>query len=397
MRSRRLPALHTAGGGLQLEQACGAGPANVRLWAQLLPLAALDATGSEGTAAAATVAAATGGYPWRHLQQPAHSIAVPAPSTDCSCSPRKQQSGWFSWLRWGRHEAMPPTEPLRELAASSTAMVGGPCACAGGCSDADCCCHVSMGRSEGAAEHWGGPLHAGTAADSSGWEAGWRGSAAGGANSAPLLCGPGSMQILPPRHALPAAARSASAAHVQQQQQQQEGDGEVTLLPAQAQAEQHEQQPAHQQEQQQQIVVDEALIEVVLGPRRYEGHHAAGGSGMASCGAAVLPARLPAWRLHVALPPSAPPSSTLAPIPDAPCPHPVPFCRARGCAWLRCRPGVDRGGRQGRRPACKQSSSRAGAGSLCLAPALHLRSPPPTTCLCRLLMVCTLRRAGAIH
>lgn len=295
---------------LQLHQPEALTPlARVRLWAQLLPLATIGpapegpSPAPEGpvSAAGAAVYHAVSGYPWRQLLQPLHSksgtsrtagsaAAAPVHATDCACASRKQASGWFGWLRWARQDS-------HAEQAGTTEISAGTCACAGGCDDADCCCNASPRRRQlgsGPAADWGEHGEAGTAADSASWEASWRSAAQhsvararGAAEAAPILCGPGSMQVLrsPGRGdahrwaALPGAA----GAGLQQQRGLQLAQGEGLpneevpegLLVAEALLPPSE----GPQQQQQQIVVDAALIETVLGPRRYEGHNSAGGLG----------------------------------------------------------------------------------------------------------------------
>lgn len=139
---------------------------------------------------------------------------------------------------------------------------------------------------------WGAHGEAGTAADSAGWEASWRSAAQhgvargrGAAEAAPLLCGPGSMQVLrAPDHgglhswaALPGAAAAGAASQQQAQQHgQEEGLSNEEVREGVLVAETFLTPPADgskMQQQQQQIVVDAALVEAVLGPRRYEGHN----------------------------------------------------------------------------------------------------------------------------
>ncbi|KAL4458772.1 hypothetical protein ABPG75_013637 [Micractinium tetrahymenae] len=303
-------------GDLQVHQPDTLTPAGrVRLWLELLPLSTLDpATGGPSSGAAAAVSSAVSGYPWRQLRTPLHSkrssskaaaaalaAGAPKPATDCACASRKQTSGWFSWLCWARHDSHAEQAGIAEPEAAAA----GACACAGGCGDADCCCNGSLRRRQlgnGPAAGWGEPGEAGTAADSASWEASWRSAArrssarhSVAAEAAPLLCGPGSMQVLPspapaglrlaarPAVAFPAAAGAGAGLQQQRQQAQQQQQvlqeeslpkEEVpggllvaeTDLPA---------APQGPQEQQQQIVVDAALVEAVLGPRRYEGHNSA--------------------------------------------------------------------------------------------------------------------------
>ena len=116
----------------------------------------------------------------------------------------------------------------------------------------------------------------GQAADTRSWEASWRHSrSAGPHDAALLLCGPGSMQVLPPaaaaRHAagtpgLGAALQPAPSLGPQQTALTVDG----LLLGGAA------QEAAQRPGRQQQVVVDDSLIEAVLGPRRYESLNNAG-------------------------------------------------------------------------------------------------------------------------
>lgn len=289
---------------LQVHQAGASTPAGrVRLWAQLMPLATIEpASGGPSLAAGAAVCHAVSGYPWRQLLQPPPSkrsastaaSAAAAPATDCACASRKQASGWFGWLRWARHDSHAEHAGPSELAAAA-------CTCPSGCDDADCCCNGGPRRRQlgsGPAMEWGAHGEAGTAADSAGWEASWRSAAQhgvargrGAAEAAPLLCGPGSMQVLrAPDHgglhswaALPGAAAAGAASQQQAQQHgQEEGLSNEEVREGVLVAETFLTPPADgskMQQQQQQIVVDAALVEAVLGPRRYEGHNNAGGHG----------------------------------------------------------------------------------------------------------------------
>lgn len=291
--------------GVHVHQSDALTPAGrVRLWAQLLPLSAIDpASGAASAAAAAEVSHAVSGYPWPQLPRPPRSrrsvsstarplAAAAAPAADCACASRKQASGWFGWLRWARHDSHAEQAGAAELEA-------GVCTCSGSCGDADCCCKGGAQRRQlasGPPADWGEHRDAGTAADTASWEASWRSAAQcsaahhhGPAEAAPLLCGPGSMQVLrpsgrgapawtpPPGAALPATAAAGSQLRAQQQAQQPVLADERFrggLLAAEA------LQPALpaglQQQEQQQIVVDTALIEAVLGPKRFEGHNSAG-------------------------------------------------------------------------------------------------------------------------
>lgn len=293
---RSMQAARSRGGGMLVQPLpAGRDSSGMRLWAQLLPLAG-------SPAAAAAAATATGGYPWRQLHPPARGNAAAgeaaAAAAQCTCPSRKQPR-WFSWLRWARHDGT-AEQAQQDAGCSGGGEAPHACSCAGSCGDPDCCCHgsVSRGQLGDVAGHasWGPPGEAGMAADSSGWEASWRRSAL--AREPPLLCGPGSMQVLrpplvetmeaagsgslatAPRIAFGAAA-AAAAAFAASGSGQQRAAGLALPLDGLPEAGGTEEQgwlpPARQQQHQQAIVVDDALIEAVLGPRRFEGHNSAGG------------------------------------------------------------------------------------------------------------------------
>ena len=368
-----MQAMHSRGGGM-LVQPPSAGRDNsaMQLWAQLLPLAG-------SPAAVAATATATGGYPWRQLQPPMRSntaaAEAAAAATQCTCPSRKQPR-WFSWLRWARHDGT-AEQAQQEASCGGSGEAAHPCSCAGRCGEPDCCCHSHASREQpvdGAAGHeiWGPPGEAGMAADSSSWEASWRQSAL--AREPPLLCGPGSMQVLRPPLAealvaagggsLNAAPRlavgvAAAAAAARAAAGRQHGAGLALLLDGLPEASGAGEQgwpsvSRQQQEQQQAIVVNDALIEVVLGPRRFEGHNNAGGqletretggrAGGFTCSAAApsqvcLPLFAVCWQRNVSQS-----QHSMAFTWCSTCPPNA--CRACGLPRHCRRPGVDVCGRQ---------------------------------------------------
>lgn len=368
-----MQAMHSRGGGM-LVQPPSAGRDNsaMQLWAQLLPLAG-------SPAAVAATATATGGYPWRQLQPPMRSntaaAEAAAAATQCTCPSRKQPR-WFSWLRWARHDGT-AEQAQQEASCGGSGEAAHPCSCAGRCGEPDCCCHSHASREQpvdGAAGHeiWGPPGEAGMAADSSSWEASWRQSAL--AREPPRLCGPGSMQVLRPPLAealvaagggsLNAAPRlavgvAAAAAAARAAAGRQHGAGLALLLDGLPEASGAGEQgwpsvSRQQQEQQQAIVVNDALIEVVLGPRRFEGHNNAGGqqetretggrAGGCTCSAAApsqvcLPLFAVCWQRNVSQS-----QHSMAFTWCSTCPPNA--CRACGLPRHCRRPGVDVCGRQ---------------------------------------------------
>lgn len=362
---RSMQAAHSRGGGMLVQPpSATGGSSSVQLWAQLLPLAG-------SPAAAAAVASATGGYPWRQLQPPvrgrAAAVEPAAAAAQCTCPSRKPPR-WFSWLRWARHDGA-AEQAQQEASCGAGGEAAHACSCAGNCDDPDCCCHGATSRgqlADGAAGHeaWGLPGEAGMAADSSSWEASWRQSAR--AREPPLLCGPGSMQVLrppaaeaveaaggrslstAPRVAVGASAAAAAAMAVAGRAQQRSGGLPLGLpldgLPeAAGEGEQHGALLGRHLEEP--IVVDDALIEAVLGPRRFEGHHSAGGRPVAR--EEVGPDAETGGRLFLRAS-----SDPLGTVPR--CCHggttskSCPFAprRARGLPRHGCRPGVDSRGRQ---------------------------------------------------
>ncbi|KAI3436093.1 hypothetical protein D9Q98_002151 [Chlorella vulgaris] len=319
---RRGPALRNkasgrgsgSGAGLHLQQSVFGRTAGLKLWAELAPLAGSLDSGAVGAVLDSHLA--TGGYQGLRLHEPlsantaAGSLGAAGGGSggaeDCSCSHRKHQ-GWFSWLRWPRQDGTAEQQQQQQQPEA-----GGPsCSCDGRCNDYDCCCATAVSSSVGQRSQLHGmreQQHPSAAAGAThgsicreaGQQPGLHHSRRGSAATSkaavqaehPRLCGPGSMQVVPPSP-LPGAAASGNSPVQEQQVAALAQSGCVHQLaitdagqqpkawqlkgPAGGGAElgQGQQQQQHQQLQRQQlpqVVVDDALLEAVLGPARFEGH-----------------------------------------------------------------------------------------------------------------------------